>query len=84
MIPHCFNRPKLTGTWVRAGYARGKIRLRWVEHRMSQPCKAWSVPDGTIPVPWMEKWTAHCLKCMWFPKDDYRRFVNSTLGGSGS
>lgn len=28
-------------------------------------------------VPWMEKWTAHCLKCMWFPKGDYERFISA-------
>lgn len=76
MTPACHNRPE----FIAYEHPSGEL----IQHRMSQPCKAWSVPDGTMPVPWMERWTAHCLKCMWFPKDDYRRFVNSTLGGLGS
>ena len=71
MTPDCHNRPALTGYWAPAGYIRGKRVLRWIPHRMSQPCKSWRVPDGTLPVPALHKWD--CRDCRWFPLADVER-----------
>lgn len=59
MIPHCFNRSPRTGQWVRAGYKRGKILLRWIPHRMSQGCKAWDTGNGATPAPVLNRWLCH-------------------------
>ena len=76
MIPHCFNRSPRTGQWVRAGYRRGKILLRWIPHRMSQPCKSWSTGDRATPVPVLEGW--QCAGCRWLPRADVLRFAQIT------
>lgn len=64
MIPRCYNRPPYAGLWVRAGYRRGKILLRWIPHRMSQECRAWHTGDHAVPVPQLEGW--RCEGCRWF------------------
>lgn len=66
MTPHCYNRKPFTGYWARAGYRGFKPVLRWIEHRMSQECKAYSVPDGTVPVPVREGW--RCDGCRLDPR----------------
>ena len=66
MIPACHNRPPLAGQWFRAGYKNGKIRLVWVPHRMSQPCKAWDSPDGYVTDPERLGWL--CGGCRWIPE----------------
>lgn len=70
MIPVCHNRPAFTGQWMRAGYKRGKIRLVWVPHRMSQPCKAWDSPDGYVTDPERLGWI--CAGCRWLPSSSIR------------
>lgn len=64
MRPRCYNRAPFRGLWMRAGYRNGKILLKWVPHLMSQDCKSYSVPAGTIPVPVREKWV--CDGCVLF------------------
>lgn len=67
MIPWCFNRSPRTGQWVRAGYRRGKILLRWLPYRMSQGCMAWDTGDGATPAPVLNRWLCH--GCKWLPKE---------------
>ena len=76
MTPRCHNRQPYSGQWVRAGYKRGKILLRWIPHRMSQPCKSWSTGDRATPVPVLEGW--QCAGCRWLPRADVLRFAQIT------
>ncbi len=76
MIPHCHNRQPLAGQWFRAGYKRGKVRLVYVPHQMSQPCKSWSTGDRAIPEPVRQGWI--CAGCGWLPRTDVMRFAQIT------
>ena len=63
MIPPCHNRPEFKPQWVRAGYKRGKILLRLIPHTMSQECKSYDGPEGSVPDPIRFKW--NCEGCRW-------------------
>ena len=76
MIPGCHNRQPLAGQWFRAGYKRGKVRLVYVPHRMSQPCNSWATGDRATPVPVLQKWD--CAGCRWLPREDVLRFAQIT------
>lgn len=69
--PWCFNRAPRTGMWVRAGWKRTangiKPHWRWVSHRMSQECRAWSTGDRATPAPALDGWA--CAGCEWLPEE---------------
>ena len=73
MNPVCHNREPFAGQWFRAGYKRGKVRLVYVAHRMSQPCRTWTTGDRATPVPVRENW--NCAGCRWLPREDVLRFA---------
>jgi hypothetical protein len=65
--PWCHNRAPRVGQWVRAGYKRGKVLLRWLPHVMSQECRAWATGDRATPAPALDGW--QCQGCRWFPAE---------------
>lgn len=67
MTPWCFNRPERAGMWVRAGWKRGKVLLRWLPNRMSRGCMAWHTGDRATPAPVLHRWLCH--GCKWLPKE---------------
>jgi hypothetical protein len=71
--PRCYNREPFEGYWAPAGCIRGKRVLRWIPHRMSQPCKSWSTGDRALPVPVLQGW--NCNGCRWMPREEIERVM---------
>lgn len=70
MMPPCYNRPPFPGMWVRAGYRRGKVLLRFIPSRMTSTCKNWISSGDLSPDPIRNGW--NCVGCQRLPEEGLR------------